>query len=109
MMEYKGYMAKVVFEPEGKVFFGRVLNICDVLTFEGTSVKALEKEFHATVDDYLEMCAERSEKPDRPYTGNLRLRMDPDLHRRAAAVAEAEGKSLNAFMVEVLETATKAK
>jgi predicted HicB family RNase H-like nuclease len=82
-MEYKGYMAKVEFEPEAKVFFGRVLNIRDVLPFEGTSVKALEKEFRAKVDDYLEMCAERGEIPERPFTGNLRLRMDPDLHRRS--------------------------
>lgn len=109
MMEYKGYAAKVEYAPEGQVFFGRVLNIRDVLTFEGTTVKGLEKAFRDTVDDYLEMCAERGEKPERPFTGNLRLRMDPDLHRQAAAVAESQGKSLNTFMVEALESATKAR
>ncbi len=106
MMEYKGYTAKVAFEPEAKVFFGRVLNIRDVLTFEGTSVKALEKAFCETVDDYLEMCAERGEEPERPFTGNLRLRMPPDLHRRSAALAEAKGKSLNAFINDALKQAT---
>jgi predicted HicB family RNase H-like nuclease len=107
MMEYKGYMAKVEFDDGGKVFFGRVLNIRDVLTFQGTTVRGLDKAFHDTVDDYLAWCEERGEKPEKPFSGHLRLRMSPELHRRAAALAEAEDKSLNAFINEALESATR--
>lgn len=33
MMEYKGYMAKVTFDPEAEVFHGEIINIRDVITF----------------------------------------------------------------------------
>ncbi len=107
MMEYKGYSAKVEFAPEAEVLFGRVLSVCDVLTFEGATVKGLKKAFHDTVDDYLDWCEERGEKPEKPYSGHLRLRMPPELHRRAATVAEAQGKSLNAFITEALGSAVQ--
>lgn len=107
MMEYKNYVARVDFDADGKVFFGRVLNVRDVLTFEGTTVKNLEKAFRDTVDDYLDWCAERGEKPEKPFSGHLRLRMAPDLHRQAAAVAEAKGQSLNRFINEALESAMR--
>ncbi|MFP4502609.1 MAG: type II toxin-antitoxin system HicB family antitoxin [Candidatus Hydrogenedentota bacterium] len=109
MMDYKGYMAKVELDPEAKAFVGRVLNIRDVLTFEGTTVKGLEKAFRDTVDDYLDWCAERGEKPEKPFRGNFRLRMPADLHRRASALAEAKGKSLNAFINDALKQAVEER
>lgn len=105
MMEHRGYLGKVEFDSEGQTFLGRVLNVRDVLTFEGTTVKGLEKAFRDTVDDYLEWCEERGEKPEKPFSGHLRLRMPPELHRRAAAAAEARGKSLNALINEALDSA----
>ncbi|HFC11431.1 MAG TPA: toxin-antitoxin system HicB family antitoxin, partial [Anaerolineae bacterium] len=38
MMEYKGYIAKVEFDNEGDVFHGEVIDLRDVITFQGQSV-----------------------------------------------------------------------
>ena len=46
MMTYKGYTAKVEFDDEDMIFYGEVIGIRDVVTFEGDSVKEIEKAFH---------------------------------------------------------------
>lgn len=53
-MEYLGYRAAVEFD--GKIFFGTIENISDLVTFESDNAKDLEREFHAAVDDYIEFC-----------------------------------------------------
>jgi len=55
------------------------------------------------VDHYLAVCAERGEDPARPYSGQLRVRMDSELHQRAAVQAAARGVSLNSLVIEALE------
>ena len=37
-MEYKGYFAKVEFDDEANIFHGEVINLRDVITFEGETV-----------------------------------------------------------------------
>ena len=63
MMEYRGYVAKVECDDGAGVFHGEVLNLRDVITFEGKTVAELRKAFRDSVDDYLEFCAERKEVP----------------------------------------------
>ena len=60
---------------------------------------------HRAVDHYLTVCKERGEAPDKPFSGQLRLRMDPQLHRSVAIAASTAGKSLNTWIVEALEGA----
>ncbi len=101
-MEYKGYTARVEFDPEARILFGEVEGLRDVVTFEATDVKSLEREFRASVDDYVAMCAERGEEPERPYSGKFLVRVDPMLHRQVAMAAARTGKSLNAFIAALL-------
>ncbi len=54
------------FDDDVGVFHGRVMNTRDVIFFEGTSVEELNREFKFSTDDYLTMCAQRGEEPDRP-------------------------------------------
>ena len=102
-MEYKGYVGQVEFDDDAGLFHGRVINTRDVITFEGRSVAELRREFAESVDDYLEMCTERGEEPERPYSGRFVLRLDPDLHRRLAIAAGRESQSLNTWIAEALE------
>jgi predicted HicB family RNase H-like nuclease len=104
MMMYKGYRAKVELDYEGQVFHGEVVNTRDVIYFEGTSVEELNREFRFSIDDYLAMCEERGEEPDKPFSGKIALRMRPELHRAAATAAQAEGKSLNAWLSDTIES-----
>ena len=105
MLTYKGYQAKVDFDYDTGSLHGRVVNTRDIVSFEASSAEQLQREFEFSIDDYLAMCAERGEDPDRPYSGRVPLRMSPRIHRAAAAAAHDEGKSLNAFLSETIEKA----
>lgn len=66
--EYKGYVATVTFDEAAGVFHGEVINLRDVITFQGTSPDNLEQAFAASVEDYLALCAVRGEIPPRPFS-----------------------------------------
>lgn len=102
-MEYKGYVARIEFDESANVFHGQVLNLRDVITFEGESVTELEKAFRDSVDDYLDFCASRNEEPEKPFSGKFLVRVDPSLHRRAAIAAGRVGESLNSWVGRAIE------
>ncbi len=103
-MKYKSYEAKVSFDDEAGIFHGEVLNIRDVITFQGKSVSELRKAFQESVDDYLDFCAERGEEPNKPFSGRFVLRIAPELHEQIYKRAKQEGKSLNAWVEEKLSS-----
>jgi predicted HicB family RNase H-like nuclease len=82
-----------------------VLDLRDVITFQGTSVVELEQAFRDSIDDDLEFCEERGEKPDKPFSGKLMLRLPPELHRKVYTYSKQEGKSLNQWIAEQLARA----
>jgi predicted HicB family RNase H-like nuclease len=104
MMEYKGYVARVEFDESANVFHGQVINLRDVITFEGESVTELQAAFQESVDDYLEFCASRQEDPEKPFSGKFLVRIDPDVHRRAALAAGRAGESLNVWVGKAIST-----
>ena len=103
MMEYKGYIAKVEFDDQDNTFHGEVINLRDVITFEGQSVEELREAFRDSVDDYLDFCAERGEDPERPFSGKFSVRMDPELHRKLTIQARLANKSLNSWLNDALK------
>jgi predicted HicB family RNase H-like nuclease len=102
MLEYKGYTARVDFDANANIFHGEVEGLRDVITFEGTSVDELRTAFQKSIDDYHAMCSERGEQPERPYSGIVTVRIDPELHRDSAIAAAREGKSLNTWICDAL-------
>ncbi len=105
MMEYKGYFAKVEFDDDDEIFHGEVINLRDVITFEGETVSELKQAFHDSVDDYLAFCAERGEDPERPYSGKFVVRVDPELHKSIIIEARKKGKSINVWVKDALSKA----
>lgn len=101
-MTYKGYTGVAKFDEEADIFFGEVIDTRDVITFQGQSVKELRKAFRDSVDDYLAFCAERGEEPEKPFSGSFTIRVSPAVHARATAEARREGKSLNAYVADLL-------
>jgi hypothetical protein len=65
-MGYKGYKGAVTLDEERNIFHGEVLNTRDVITFQGTSLEECRRAFRSSVNDYLEFCRKRDEKPDKP-------------------------------------------
>ncbi len=102
MMEYKGYIGKVEFDDEAGLFHGEIINLRDVITYEGESVQELRQAFQASIEDYLAFCAERGETPEKPFSGTFTVRISPDLHRAIAVKAKLADKSLNSWLGEVL-------
>jgi predicted HicB family RNase H-like nuclease len=104
-MSYKGYMARIEFDPRDELFIGKVLGIVDNITFHGAAVKQLAADFHAAIDHYLADCEASGRPPQKPASGKMMLRMPPEVHAAAAVAAQASGKSLNQWASDVLERA----
>ena len=102
MITHKGYAGKIEFDPDAGTLHGEVLGIRDVVTFEGSSVEEVLQAFRDSVDDYLEFCEQRGEKPDKPCSGKISLRITPDLHRRIAMVAKTSRVSINSLVSDCL-------
>lgn len=108
MMNYKGYIAKVEYDDENRVFTGSVINVKTVITFHGSSVDEIEEEFAASVEDYLAWCAEDGIEPEKPYSGKFNVRFAPELHRQASVGAMSLGISLNSFVEKAVRDELRA-
>ena len=79
-MSYKGYSAFVQFDDEDGIFFGRLAGIRDGVGFHADNVPDLRAAFREAVDDYIEVCAKIGKTPQKPYSGQLMVRVDPEVH-----------------------------
>lgn len=89
MKPHKGYTASVRYDPEDRLFHGRVSGIRHVVHFAGSSVDELERAFRDSVDDYLAWAEEDGFEPEAPFSGELTLALSPDEHRMVQEAADA--------------------
>ena len=106
-LTYKGYSATVEFDAEDRLFFGRLNGISDIVTFHGESADELVQAFEQAVDGYLAMSEQLGRAPQSPHVRRIVVRVPPDVHARAAALAQVEGKSLDIWAQEVFVQATR--
>ena len=66
-MTYKGYFARVEFDPRENIFVGHVLGVSDRISFQGETVTELTDDFHQAVDHYLEDCVKNGRDPQSPH------------------------------------------
>ncbi len=104
-MTYKSYTAQIEYSDEDKCFVGHLAGIRDVVGFHGESVSELQSAFEEAVDDYLETCAKLGRAPQKPYSGELTLRIPPEIHVAVAIAAENSGKSIDQWATEKLADA----
>ena len=102
IMRYKGYAARIEYSDEDDCFVGHIAAINDVVGFHADSVSVLHSAFESAVNDYLVTCKKAGRLPQKPYSGKIMLRLTPDLHAKAAMLAEAHGKSLNSWVADLL-------
>ena len=102
-MEYNGYHAVVTFDDEVGILHGEVIDTRDVITFQGKSVDELRQAFRDSVEEYLKICAERNREPDKPFSGRVVLRMEPEIHRAAATAAKFDGINLNSWILNAVK------
>ena len=104
MMEQKGYYARIEYSDEDSCFFGTVAGIVDVISFEGRDIDELKAAFADAVDDYLDMCLRLGKEPQKIYKGSFNVRIDPELHKRAAIAAFSSGISLNQLVEKAVDS-----
>lgn len=102
-IEYKGYVGSVEFSENDSVFFGQIMGIRGLISYEGTTAEELINDFHGAVDDYLELCRAQGVEPERAYKGSFNVRISPELHRKAAICAASRNISLNSLVEKSLE------
>jgi predicted HicB family RNase H-like nuclease len=108
VMTYKGYKARVEYDPRDNIFVGRVLGIEDSISFHGETAAALKERFAAAINHYLADYKAMGRKPEEPASGKLMLRIAPEVHAKALVTARASGKSLNRWAAEVLSKASQS-
>jgi predicted HicB family RNase H-like nuclease len=106
-MTYQGYAARIEYSDEDGCFIGHIAAINDVVGFHGDTVTDLRIAFEEAVDDYLETCEKLGRPPHKPYSGNLMLRIPPEIHAAVATAAEVSGKSINQWAIETFEQAVQ--
>ena len=107
-MEYKGYLGSVEFSEEDALFYGKVLGIRALVSYEGNNAQELIADFHGAVDDYLELCVQQGKEPERAYKGSFNVRISPELHKQAVVAAMAHNMTLNSFVENSIAQAVRA-
>jgi predicted HicB family RNase H-like nuclease len=103
-MTYKGYTTKIEYSSEDDCLIGHILGIQDIVGFHGDSVEEARQAFEETVDDYLDICVQMGKKPQKPFSGKILLRVQPEDHALLAMKAQMEGKSVNSMLAEAVKT-----
>ena len=93
------------FDEEDRIFVGRLAGIDDIVSFHRSNVDELETAFHESVDHYIEVSERTGRSAQKPYSGNLMLRINPDIHAAIATISKVQGKSINQWAGEVLDKA----
>lgn len=105
-MKYKGYTGSVEYSEDDNCLFGQVLGMSrDCINYEGKDVDTLRKDFEGAVDYYIASCKDRGIEPRKPYSGNLNVRLTPEIHSRIASIAQQTGTTINAFIRQTLAKA----
>lgn len=108
ILEYKGYFTKIEYCAESRMLYGKIEGIKDLVNFESNNPKEIEHEFQMAVDDYLALCEDLGQTPDKAYSGTFNVRVAPDLHRAVAMRAIKNGESLNSTVEKALQVYVNA-
>ncbi len=98
-LEYKGYKGSVEYSLKDDCLHGKVQGLHkSLILYEGQSLEELQKDFREGIDSYLEACANDGVEPERAYSGKLNLRMSSEVHAQVAAMAAANGYTINDYI-----------
>lgn len=108
-IHYKGYIGSVEFSEEDGIFYGKVLGIRSLISYEGENAHELLEDFHGAVDTYLEACNAEGRTPETAFKGSFNVRVSPELHKRLFLYASAHQISMNKYIEDTLEASPAAK
>ena len=94
-LTYQDYTANIHYSSEDDIFFGKILGIDDLITFEGSSINELKQALKVALEDYFVTCKQLNKSPDKAYKGVFNVRVPVKLHQSAAQLASIKNISLN--------------
>ncbi len=100
---YKGFIGSVHFGTSDRIFFGKIEGVDDLITFEGETVDELESAFKYMVDEHIKDCIKENKPLEKSYKGTFNVRLNPELHRKAAQLAIMKGITLNQFVQKAIK------
>lgn len=104
-IEINGYRAVISYDPDIEMFRGEFVGLNGSADFYAKDAESLKKEGAISLKVFLDMCAEDGVEPRKAYSGKFNVRVPPRLHADIADAAAAHGKSLNQWVVDVLDQA----
>jgi predicted HicB family RNase H-like nuclease len=78
-----------------------------VIDFFGKDVAELKREFRISIEEYVDYCRQKGLKPEKSWSGKLTLRPTEEQRRRFAVAAALANKSVNVWMTDVLDQASR--
>ncbi len=54
VLEYSSFFGSIEYNANDNCFFGKIKEISDLVSYEGDSIRTLQKAFKEAVDDYIE-------------------------------------------------------
>ena len=103
VLKYKDFIATVHYSSDNDVFFGKIDNINDLVSFEGKTTSELKEAFKEAVEDYIDLCATNKKDIFKTYNGSFNIRISPELHKKVHEEALLRGISLNQLVQKAIE------
>lgn len=103
IMKYKGYWAEIRYSDEDECFYGIIEGLKnDSISFEGTTVKELKKDFKDAINHYLEVCKETNSEAEKQCKGSLNVRLGVELHNKAKMKSIEKNISINELIKDAV-------
>lgn len=91
LFKYGEFLGTVQYSAEDEVFYGKILGVDDLVTFEGSSVRELKKAFKDAVNEYVNACNLIGKSAHKSYKGTFNVRMPIELHKKLLRLQKKEG------------------
>lgn len=85
LLTYKNYHGSVEYSAEDNILYGEVLGLKKAsISYEGTSLAELQKDFQDGVDHYIQSCKDDNIVPEKPSQTEIKLAFEKQLKQALA-------------------------
>jgi predicted HicB family RNase H-like nuclease len=105
VLEINGVKAVIAFDPDINMFRGEFVGLPGGADFYATDIEGLRREGEISMKVFFEMCLEENVSPYKKTSNRFNLRLPQELHDKAVTLAKASGKSVNAWITDVISRA----
>ena len=97
---YRDYEGSISYSHTDRLFYGKVLGIRSLISYEGADPEELEKDFREMLDFYLESSEEDGIPIEVPEKESWDIQLGKDLYQKAFLYAIKHDQTLEDLVVE---------